>query len=100
MDISHKHIIFGLVDDKEHNEILELLPHDAHYYFTRASIPRSLDEQILRTYAGNHGLSGEACPDVKTAYISATRKAQKEDLIFICGSTFVVADFLNIIKEG
>ncbi|NPA35330.1 MAG: bifunctional folylpolyglutamate synthase/dihydrofolate synthase [Chlorobi bacterium] len=88
------HIIWGMVNDKDYNTILKLLPRDALYYFTRASIPRSLDAETLQHEAKKHGLYGNYYPDVKTALSEAKKNASPNDLIFIGGSTFIVADVL------
>ncbi len=86
------HFVFGMVNDKDHHKVMNLLPKDAIYYFTRASIPRALDEKILQSYAKEFQLEGEVYPDVPSAIEQAKRMAATDDLIFIGGSTFVVAD--------
>ena len=90
----HLHMIFGMVDDKEAAPILKLLPTHASYYFVRASIPRSADPGQLREKAGRFGLQGTAYPDVSSAIRACYAKAGPRDVIFIGGSTFVVADAL------
>lgn len=89
------HMIIGFVNDKDADKILSLLPQNAVYYFTRAGIPRALDESELRSQAAEHNLFGESFSTVDIAFDSATRKAGSEDVIFIGGSTFIVADFLS-----
>ena len=88
------HIVFGVVDDKNIDKILEILPENAKYYFTRASIPRALDQNILREKAQKYGLIGESFEKVEAALKSAKKNAGPKDLIFIGGSTFVVAEVL------
>jgi dihydrofolate synthase / folylpolyglutamate synthase len=88
-------IVLGFVNDKDISSILPLFPRDAFYYFTRASVPRALDENILKTRAEAFGLSGNCFPDVKAAIKAAADDASGDDLIFIGGSTFVVADALQ-----
>ena len=88
------HIVFGMVNDKEPDKILQLLPRDATYYFTKANIPRALDEKALSTKALEFGLQGESFSSVKEAFISAKKHAGKNDVIFVGGSTFVVAEIL------
>jgi len=88
------HFIFGSVSDKEPDRILRLLPKNAQYYFVRAKIPRAMDEQLLAEKAAIFGLSGRAYPSVIEALDFAKIKADKRDLIFIGGSTFVVAEIL------
>jgi dihydrofolate synthase / folylpolyglutamate synthase len=86
------HIVLGVVNDKELSSVLPLFPRDAVYYFTRASIPRALDERVLETEAGRFGLRGTSYGDVPSAYRAALSSAKKEDLVFVGGSTFVVAE--------
>jgi dihydrofolate synthase / folylpolyglutamate synthase len=86
------HIVFGMVNDKDVNTILSLLPENAEYYFTKASIERALDENILMTKATSYGLRGNAYPSVQKALDAAKLNAGKNDLIFVGGSTFVVAE--------
>lgn len=88
------HFIFGTVNDKNIDTILTLLPKNATYYFTKAKIPRALDENILFKKAKKTGLSGKAFSTVKEAYSIAKQNASKTDLIFIGGSTFVVAEII------
>ena len=93
----HKlHWIFGMVNDKDTAKILEILPRNAQYYFTRAAIPRALDEELLADRAFRAGLQGQHFPKVEDAYRTAISKAHNNDLIMIGGSTFIVADFLSI----
>ena len=90
----HLHIVFGVVNDKNIDAILELLPKNASYYFTRANIPRALDENVLAKKASLSGLQGKTYPTVKEALDYAKANAKTNDLIFIGGSTFVVAEVL------
>lgn len=91
-DYHNLHIIFGIVKDKEINKVLSLLPKEAHYYFTRAQIPRALPEDVLNARGHAAGLNGAAYPDVNSALRAALDKALKEDLILICGSVFIVGE--------
>ena len=88
------HIVFGMVNDKEPEKILRLLPANARYYFTKAKIPRALDEKELAAVASKIGLRGETYKSVKAAVKSARLMAGKNDFIFIGGSTFVVSEIL------
>ncbi len=88
------HMVFGMVNDKNIETILGMLPTEAEYYFTRANIPRSLDADVLREQAEKHNLNGISFSNVKEAIDAAKAKAEQNDLIFIGGSTFVVADAL------
>jgi dihydrofolate synthase/folylpolyglutamate synthase len=88
------HIVIGFVNDKDLGSVLPLFPRDARYYFTRASVTRALDEKLLMTEAGRYGLSGSAYASVPEAVEAARTAAGPRDMIFIGGSTFVVADAL------
>ncbi|MEI9810818.1 MAG: hypothetical protein WDO16_24720 [Bacteroidota bacterium] len=79
------HLVIGFVNDKEIDKILALLPKQAHYYFTQATIPRALDAGILAQEAIVHGLKGKAYSNVNTALADAKIKAGKSDLIIVCG---------------
>jgi dihydrofolate synthase/folylpolyglutamate synthase len=86
------HIIWGMVKDKEPDEILALLPKHAHYYFCQASIPRALDANLLQEKAERFGLRGEVIHNVNHAVGKAKKIADPDDFIFVGGSTFVVAE--------
>ena len=75
---------------------MNILPKEADYYFTKAGIPRAMDEKDLADRAKKFGLKGEVFPTVKDALTQAKKEAGKNDLIFIGGSTFVVAEVLEI----
>ena len=85
-----------MVKDKDINQILVLLPKHATYYFCQAKIPRALDAHLLREQAEKYGLHGIAIQDVNEAKKTALTKALKDDLIFIGGSTFVVAEIAEL----
>ncbi len=88
-------IIIGFVSDKDVNAIFELVPHNAKYIFTRASVPRAMDTNTLYGIANSHGLSGLLTSNVTEAIELAKKTANDNDVIFIGGSTFVVADALS-----
>ena len=88
------HMILGFVADKDLSIIFPLLPPDATYYFTKASMPRSLDEKILKENARSFGLDGNSYPTVAEALYEATLNAADNDLIYIGGSTFIVAEVI------
>ena len=88
------HIVLGTVNDKDIDGILYLLPREAHYYFTRAAIPRALDERKLMHEASHYNLKGKSYQTVKEAFGKARQNSGREDLIMILGSTFVVAEVL------
>ncbi len=88
------HIVFGTVNDKDINTVLPLLPKNAFYYFVQASVPRALEADILYRAAQKHKLRGHAYDSVEKGLNSALKAAGKNDMVFIGGSTFVVADAL------
>lgn len=88
-------IVLGVVNDKDIRGILSLLPQDAIYYFTKASILRAMPEMELKQIASEFKLVGSAFPTVKEAYDCALSESDERDLIFIGGSTFVIADLLS-----
>ncbi len=88
------HIVFGMVSDKEPDKILGLLPQNAIYYFTKANIPRALNEEVLASKAKGYGLEGKCYESVKEAFAAAKNRAGENDVIFVGGSTFVVAEIL------
>ncbi len=90
-----KHIVIGFVSDKDVTSILGMLPRDARYYFTRASIARAMDESELLQRATGAGLSGQSYSTVADAYNAALGDAGDDDTVFVGGSTFVVADLLS-----
>ncbi len=92
------HMVFGSLSDKEPEEILSLLPPHARYYFVRSSVPRSADPAVLKEKGAVYGLSGEAFEGVEEGIRAAQREAGPTDVIFIGGSTFVVADALSLLR--
>jgi dihydrofolate synthase / folylpolyglutamate synthase len=90
------HIIIGLVKDKEAEKILRLLPMEAHYYYTKAHIPRALPETELAAIGKKCGLSGKSFPEVNTAIRYALNLAHEDDLILVCGSVFVIGEVERI----
>jgi len=88
------HFVFGVVQDKDIDSILNLFPKAATYYFCKADIPRGLDQHILQKRAEDFGLYGKTYSSVKDALKQAQADAQENDLVFVGGSTFVVAEIL------
>lgn len=88
------HFVLGVVNDKDISKILKLLPKEATYYFCKASIPRALDENELSIAAKKVGLDGKTFKTVSEALEKAKKQAKANDLIFVGGSTFTVADIL------
>lgn len=87
-------IVFGMVNDKDISGVLRLMPHDAVYYFTRASVSRALPETALKEMAGIAGLKGECYPDVASAVKAAQKESLPEDFIYVGGSSYIVSDLL------
>jgi len=86
------HIVFGVVNDKNLNSVLPLFPKNAIYYFCKPNIPRGLNETKLQQECRVYHLFGNSYSTVKDALKSAKNNANKNDLIFVGGSTFVVAE--------
>ena len=95
-DMSYRklHFVLGCVNDKDIDGILQLLPHYAEYYFCKADIPRGLDANILAEKAFAAGLRGNVYESVQQAYNSALNNARFEDVVFIGGSNFTVAEVI------
>lgn len=93
------HLVIGMASDKDVDGVLSMMPKQASYYFTQASVKRALPEEELAQKALKYGLYGTTYPTVHEAVRAATEEARKEDLIFIGGSTFVVADALLLFPN-
>ena len=93
------HIVFGMVNDKDIKSVLKLLPQTAKYYFTNASTQRSIPAKDIQLLAAKEGLNGQVFADVKSAYDTALAEADKEDFVFIGGSSYVVADLLSALAH-
>jgi dihydrofolate synthase/folylpolyglutamate synthase len=90
----HLHFMMGMVNDKDISKILALLPKNAIYYFCKPDIPRGLDAETLKLNAESFELHGEAYPSVAAAFDAAKNNAGENDLVFVGGSTFVVAEII------
>lgn len=88
------HIVFGVVNDKDLDTIIPLLPKKAVYYFCKPNVQRGLDADILKTVFEKKQLFGKAYNSVNEALTSAKSNAHKDDLIYVGGSTFVVAEII------
>lgn len=86
------HMVLGVVNDKDLSLILSLFPKNASYYFCKPDIPRGLSAELLKEEAFKYGLYGDIFESVGAAYENALQKASSDDLIFVGGSTFVVAE--------
>ena len=91
---SKLHIVLGVVNDKDLTEILPLFPENAIYYFAKPNIPRGLSADVLKERAVSFGLIGCVYDSVRSAYEQALQQADSTDLIYVGGSTFVVAEIL------
>lgn len=88
------HFVLGFVNDKDLDHILELFPKDARYYFAKANIPRGLPADELQKLAAHSGLSGKSYRSVRKAFAIAKKQMQPNDVLFVGGSIFVVAEIL------
>lgn len=88
------HFVIGMVSDKDVDSVLRILPKEAEYYFCKASIPRAMNENTLASKARTMGLHGNTYPTVAGAYATARAHATPRDMIYIGGSTFVVAEVI------
>lgn len=88
------HIVLGVVSDKDLNSVLPLFPKDAAYYFSKPDVPRGLSEEDLQQKALHFGLHGKKFKKISQALNAAKKASDTEDLIFVGGSTFVVAEII------
>ena len=95
VECKNMYIVFGVVEDKDVDSIMALLPKRASYFFTKASSKRALSERVLQMMGQQLGLSGNVYPSVAEAYAAAKIIAKEGDFVFIGGSSYVVADFLK-----
>jgi dihydrofolate synthase / folylpolyglutamate synthase len=86
------HFVLGMVNDKAIDDVLQMLPRHAIYYFCKADIPRGMPAEEIALKAFEFGLRGKVYDSVRDAYFSALNAARSEDLVFVGGSTFVVAE--------
>jgi folylpolyglutamate synthase/dihydrofolate synthase len=98
-EFNRLHIVFGIANDKDIDAVLALMPENAAYYFTKASTDRALDENTLAQKAEAHGLKGNSFGSVAEAVGAAKENADKNDFIFIGGSSFIVADALPLFPD-
>lgn len=92
-------LVVGFVADKDVDHILPMFPTQAVYYVTQAQIPRALDWQTLLKMCREHGLDATGYAEVSEALEAARRDARPDDIIYIGGSTFIVADALAVLKK-
>jgi len=98
LEINYKklHVVFGTNNDKNLDELCQILPKNANYYFCQANVPRALAYEILTNTAKQYHLKGSGFKNVVTAYKEALKNASNEDLVFVGGSTFVVGEVLAL----
>ena len=94
----HKRIVFGMVDDKDINAVMDLLPQEALYYWAQAQTKRAIPVQQVADLALQKGKQGICFETVEAAYQQALQDAQPDDFIFVGGSSYVVADLLISVK--
>ena len=92
-------IVIGMVNDKDINGVLSLLPKNAKYYFCEASVKRAMPHEEIKSLGANHDLHGDSFNSVSEAYCRALKDSSSDDFIFVGGSTFVVADLLRYLKD-
>lgn len=90
------HIVFGMVDDKDIDTVMNMLPTNATYYFTQAQTKRAIPANIVEEKGKKHHLKGYVFPQVADAYKAALHHANEDDFIFVGGSSYIVADFLTL----
>ena len=95
-----RRIVFGMVDDKDIDHVMNHLPNDAAYYFTRATTHRAIPETKVQEYGKRHNLHGNCYGSVAEAYEAALSDADPKDFIFVGGSSYVVADFLEHLQQN
>lgn len=93
-------IVFGMVDDKDINTVMEMLPKEAVYYFTQAETHRAIPSGKVMEAAARHSLRGTAFASVHEAYDTAYGDSTADDMIFIGGSSYIVADLMTYLKHS
>ena len=88
------HVVFGVVNDKNLDTIIDILPKAAQYYFCKPDVQRGLDANILKAYFDSKNYKGQAYNSVVEAFETAKENASPNDLIYVGGSTFVVAEII------
>ena len=92
---STRRIVFGMVDDKDINTVMTMLPKDATYYWTQAKTKRAISHEKVKETGKSHGLTGNSYPTVIEAYRAALSDSAPTDFVFVGGSSYVVADLLS-----
>ena len=99
VDCRELRIVFGMVNDKDITSVLKMMPKNAKYYFTQASIKRAMPADDLKNMAERFGLMGNSHPNVKEALEAAISDSSDDDFIFVGGSCFIVADLLVALNK-
>lgn len=99
VDCKQLRIVFGMVNDKDITSVLKMMPKNAIYYFTQASIKRAMPADELKEMAKRYGLNGNSHPTVKQALEAAITESSNDDFIFVGGSCFIVADLLSALEK-
>ena len=99
VDCRELRIVFGMVNDKDITSVLKMMPKNAEYYFTQASIKRAMPADDLKNMAERFGLMGNSHPNVKEALKAALSDSSDDDFIFVGGSCFIVADLLVALNK-
>ncbi len=98
MSYHNLHIVIGMVKDKEIEKVMQLLPKEASYYFTKAQTPRAMPEDQFATIAAEYGLKGDHFANVNIALQNAIGHSHQDDLLIVCGSVFVVGEVERNLK--
>jgi dihydrofolate synthase/folylpolyglutamate synthase len=99
MTFRRLHFVIGMVKDKDVAAVLEMLPENAVYYFCQPTLPRALPVEELAVAAAAAGLAGHTFQTVVEAVQTARKEADEEDVVFVGGSTFVVAEALAMFSQ-
>ena len=92
-------MVFGMVDDKDMDAVMAMLPKNATYYWTQAETKRAVSSTAIMAKGKEYGLNGTPYPDVISAYRAALTDAASTDFVFVGGSSYVVADLLTGIIQ-
>ena len=91
-------LVFGMVDDKDIDTVMGMLPQDTVYYWTQASTKRAIPAEKVQEKGKTHGLSGNVFYNVKDAYEAALKDSDKADFVFVGGSSYIVSDLLEYLN--
>lgn len=96
---AHLRVVFGMVDDKDIDKVMTMLPPEAVYYFTRPESKRAIPAEVVAEKGCAHGLQGQWFPTVAEAYTKAMADAMADDFVFVGGSSYVVADLFTFLRH-